>query len=91
MGPRQLILISWSAVAPLIANMRELLGILRILSILISGTQKGDELSPHNKSETLAGEIDLEKTTKIYFNGILRAIQHEEGREKNDRNLDRIR
>ena len=73
--------------ALLIANMGDLIGILWVLAVLISGAQRPKQ--PLN-SETPAEKNGLKKTTEIYFTIVLSANLHKEGLE-NDRNLARLK
>ena len=64
----------------LIANIGELIGILQMLAVLISGSQTPTKATTQLKDPNRKN--GLEKTTKMYFTVILRAILYEKCIEK---------
>ena len=61
-------------------NMRDQIVIWRMLAVLIYDTQKTTKAISQLKDTH--GKNGSEKTTKMYFVVILKAIQHKEGSEK---------
>ena len=76
MESKQSVWMLWSACAPLLANMGDLIGILRMLAVLISGTETTTKVTFQLRD--INGRNGLGKTTKVCVIVILRTILYKE-------------
>ena len=80
MESKQLVWMLWSAGDTLIANMGDVLSILQMLAVLISGTQITTKETTLMRNTN--GKNELEQKIKLYFTSLFRAVLHKEGIEK---------